>query len=205
MHKFVPTLLLILGLVACASPPLPDDHYYRLDIGAPGTAPATTPPLIDSLNVRRINMVGIYGERPLLYSSVQAPTELRQYHYHYWADNPARLIQEQLVEYLRAARLARVVTATANDTGAVTQYQLDGTLLRFEQILDGNRAHAQVVMDLTLQRTADGQRVFRKRYRADILAHDSTPLATTQALGQALTQCYAAFSTDLRNNKLMRQ
>ncbi len=201
MRKLVPTLLLIFGLAACAAPPLPDDHYYRLDIDAPGAAPAT-PPLMTSINVQRINMVGIYGERPLLYSSAQAPTELRQYHYHFWADSPARLIQEQLADYLRAAHLARDVTATTNGTSAAAAYQLDATVLRFEQTLDGAGARAKVELELTLQRTADGQRVFRKRYRADIPTRDSTPLAATQGLSKALAQCFAAFNTDLRAGNL---
>jgi ABC-type uncharacterized transport system auxiliary subunit len=199
MRKLALTLLLIVGLIACASPPLPEDHYYRLEIDAPGAAPAT-PPLAASINVQRINMTGIYGERPLLYSSAQAPTELRQYHYHYWADTPARLIQEQLAGYLRAARLAPDVTAASN--GAASEYQISGTVQRFEQRLDNAGAQAYVVLELTVQRTTDSHRVFSKSYHADIPSRDSTPLAAAQGLSQALAQCFAAFSTDLRGSNL---
>lgn len=197
MRKLAPTLLLIFGLAACASPPLPEDHYYRLEIDAPG---AVTPPLAASINVQRINMTGIYGERPLLYSSAQAPTELRQYHYHYWADSPARLIQEQLADYLRAAHLASDVTLASS--GAASEYQISGTVLRFEQRLDNTGAQAYVVLELTLQRTADSHRLFSKSYRADIPTRDSTPLAAAQGLSQALAQCFAAFSADVRGSSL---
>jgi ABC-type uncharacterized transport system auxiliary subunit len=136
----------------------------------------------------------------LLYSSAQAPTELRQYHYHYWTDSPARLIQEQLADYLRAAHLARDVTATPN--GAASDYQIIGTVQRFEQRLLGGGAQAYVEMDLTLQRTTDSHRLFSKSYRAAIPTRDSTPLAAAQGLSQALAQCFAAFSTDLRGVNL---
>ncbi len=197
MRKFAPSLLLLCGLAACAAAPLPEDHYYRLAIALPATA-QTAPPPIASINVRRIHMTGIYGARPLLYSSAQTPTELRQYHYHYWADNPARLIQEQLAEYLRAAHLAREVTTAASSAGAAAEYQLDATVPRFEQRIDGAGAQAEVMLELTLRRASDGQRIFRKRYRAAIAARDSTPLSATQGLSQALAECFAAFSTDVR-------
>ena len=199
MRKLAPTLLLIFGLAACASPPLPEDNYYRLEIDAPVATPAT-PPLAASINVQRIRMTGIYGERPLLYSSAQVPTELHQYHYHYWADSPARLIQEQLADYLRAAHLAHEVTAVSNS--ATSEYQLSGTVQRFEQRLDNNGAHAYVALELTLQRTTDSHRLFSKSYRAEIPTRDSTPLAAAQGLSQALTQCFAAFSADVRSNGL---
>jgi ABC-type uncharacterized transport system auxiliary subunit len=199
MRKLAPALLLIFGLAACASPPLPEDHYYRLDIDVSGAAPGAAS-LAASVNVMRINMTGIYGERPLLYSSAQAPTELRQYHYHYWADSPARLIQEQLADYLRAAHLARDVTALSN--GAAADYQINGTVQRFEQRLDNNGAQAYVELELTVLRTADSQRLFSKSYRADIPTRDSTPLAAAQGLSQALGKCFAAFSTDLRAGNL---
>lgn len=200
MRKLAPTLLLTFALAACASPPLPEDHYYRLEIDTPRAAAPATAPLAGSINVERIHMTGIYGERPLLYSSAQAPTELRQYHYHYWADNPARLIQEQLADYLRAARLARDVTATSNS--ATSDFQLSGTVQRFEQRLDGTNAQAYVALELTLQRTADSHRLFSKTYTADVPTRDNTPLAATQGLSQALAQCFAAFSADLRVSNL---
>ena len=200
MRKLAPTLLLLLfGLAACATPPLPEDHYYRLEVTAPSVTPAT-PTLAAGINVQRISMTGIYGERPLLYSSAKTPTELRQYHYHYWADSPARLIQEQLADYLRATQLAREVTASSN--GAASAYQISGAVQRFEQRLDNNGARAYVVMDLSLQRTVDNQPLLSKRYHADLPSRDNTPLAAAQGLSQALAQCFAKFSADVRASRL---
>lgn len=199
MQKTASLLLLIAGLAGCATAPLPEDHYYRLENPAPVAAP-TAPALVASINVQRVHMTGIYGERPLLYSTTQAPTELHQYHYHYWADSPARLIQEQLTDYLRAASLAREVSDDSSN--ATAEYQLIGTVQRFEQLRDGAVAQAHVELELTVLRTADGQRLFSKRYRVNLATRDSTPLAAAQGLGQALAQCFAAFGDDLRDNGL---
>jgi ABC-type uncharacterized transport system auxiliary subunit len=199
MRKLAPTLLLIVGLAACAAPPLPEDHYYRLDIDAPAAAQATSP-FAASISVQHIAMTGIYGERPLLYSSAQSPTELHQYHYHYWADIPARLIQEQLADYLRAAHLARDVTVASNS--AASDYQVSGTVQRFEQRLDGAGAKAYVALELGLLRTTDNRRLFSKRYRAEIPTRDNTPLAATQGLSHALSQCFAAFVADLHGSSV---
>jgi ABC-type uncharacterized transport system auxiliary subunit len=199
MRKIAPFLLLIAGLAACASAPLPEDHYYRLDNLAPGATRLNTARFV-SINVQRIHMTGIYGERPLLYSSAQAPTELRQYHYHYWADSPARLIQERLADYLRVARLAGDVTVSSNDAAA--EYQLVGTVQRFEQRLEGAGAKADVALELTLLRTADNHRLISKSYHAEIATRDSTPLAAAQGLSLALVQCFAAFGADVDSGAL---
>src|SRR3989344_2043312 len=126
------SMMLAIGISGCTAPPLPEDHFYRLELGAPAAIQGQL--RIDgALTVQRIRMGGMYGKRPLLYSTAHAPTELRQYHYHYWVDNPARLIQEQLSMYLRGANIARGVAMPV--AGATADYQVDGTVHRFEQQL----------------------------------------------------------------------
>ena len=143
MGKLVRVALIIVGLAGCATPPLPEDHYYRLEIDAPiASSPERK---TASVTLARIRMPGVYSERPLLYSTAQAPTELRQYHYHYWADNPERLVQDRLAAFLRAAQIFRDVSVTTNGAAA---YQISGSVQRFEQRLDGSNAHAFVEINL---------------------------------------------------------
>lgn len=195
MGKLASALLMIVGLAACTTPPLPEDHFYRLEAGAPLTS--QKPNSADTtLTVQRIHMTGVYSERPLLYSTTVAPTELRQYHYHYWVDSPEHLIQEQLAVYLRAAGIAHHVKL-ANNSAATGDYQVSGNVRRFEQRLSGSGAHALVELELALVRKADSNTLFSKTYRADIATRDSSALASAEGLSQALTQCFAEFVVDL--------
>lgn len=177
------SVLMLLG--ACSSPPLPEDHYYRLEI-----APAATHDLTADVTVQTVTAAGVYNERPLLYSTARAPTELRQYHYQYWADMPARMIREQLSTYLRAVQ--------SPARGAAHAYQLSGTVQRFEQRLAARDTTAIAAIELILRRSTDGQAVLRKTYRAEVRTADSSPLAATQGLNQALGECFAQFVSDLR-------
>ena len=201
MGKLASALLVIFSLAACVTPPLPEDHYYRLETTAPAT-PQAAARNAATLAVQRIHMTGVYGERPLLFSTAQAPTELRQYHYHYWADNPEHLIQEQLAAYLRAAHITGRVNLTDNGV-ASADYQISGSVRRFEQRLEDSGAHALVELDLTLARRSDSIALLTKTYRADIVTRDNTALASAQGLSQALTQCFAEFVTDLRGIDLV--
>lgn len=196
MSKLAAALLMIFGLVACATPPLPEDHYYRIETSNPAT-PQTPDHADATLAVLRIHMTGVYSERPLLYSTTAAPTELRQYHYHYWADSPEHLIQEQLASYLRAAHIANRVTLP-NSSAVTDDYHVSGSVRRFEQRLDGSGAHALVELELALTRKSDSNTLLSKTYHADIATRDSTALASAQGLSQGLTQCFAQFVADLR-------
>ncbi|OGI53625.1 MAG: hypothetical protein A3E57_01495 [Candidatus Muproteobacteria bacterium RIFCSPHIGHO2_12_FULL_60_33] len=190
------SMMLAIGISGCTAPPLPEDHFYRLELGAPAAIQGQL--RIDgALTVQRIRMGGMYGKRPLLYSTAHAPTELRQYHYHYWVDNPARLIQEQLSMYLRGANIARGVAMPV--AGATADYQVDGTVHRFEQQLDASGARVIVEIELVLSKKADTAALFAKTYRMDVKTRDATALAAAQGLGQVLTQCFAQFVMDLRN------
>lgn len=195
MRNLATALLLISGLAACAAPPQPEDHFYRLEVGVP-TATVAQPQLDGTLTVQRLHMPGVYGERPLLYSTAQAPTELRQYHYHYWIDNPARLIEAQLTAYLRAADIARNVNAPTN--GGMADYQISGTVHRLEQRLDRNGAHAIAELELIVTRKADNSALLNRIYRADITTTTASALAAAQGMSQALTVCFEQLVADLR-------
>ena len=99
--------------------------------------------------------------------------------------------------YLRGANIARGVAPPV--AGATADYQVDGAVPRFEQHLDGSGASVIAEIELVLSRKADNAVLFAKTYRMDIKTRNTTALAAAQGLGQALTQCFAQFVTDLSN------
>ena len=107
------TLSLVVLLSACQSaPPVPQDKYYRLTV-TPG--PTWTQPLLrDAVFVAPLRAEGLYAERAMLYASVQRPRELLQYHYQFWSEPPALLLQEHLRASLGASHLAAQVTDVAS-------------------------------------------------------------------------------------------
>ena len=98
---------LLLTLTAClgAAPPLPRDHFYRVAVPASPNPAARFP---GTISVAPIEADGLLRERPLLFSEGNAH-EIQQHDYHYWVEAPPRMLQTQLVDYLRASGAADAV------------------------------------------------------------------------------------------------
>ena len=131
--------LVSLLLVACASsPPVPDDHYYRLTTVHPEQSNAS-PKFKGVLKVDPVKAYGIYRERALLYSRAEHPEELQQHRYHYWIDTPSRLIRDQLVDFLRASQIAESVAGSQLPVQGDLKLKL--SLKQFERVIDLSLIH----------------------------------------------------------------
>ena len=136
MKRFLPTLLLSSLLAGCfgSAPPLPRDHYYRLLVEAPAQT-QNGAPLPGVLTVQLLQADGLLRERPLLYSESGKSHEVQQHDYHYWNDTPPRMLQDQMVTFLRQSGIAGVVVTP--DMSTRPDYQVSGKARRLERLLGG--------------------------------------------------------------------
>ena len=86
-YILIPFLFILTSCVK--QPPLPTDHYYRLPALQGINADEE---IINSISVITFQADGLYRERAILYSENEI--EIKQYHYHHWADSLNRLLQE---------------------------------------------------------------------------------------------------------------
>jgi len=137
MKRLLPTLLLAPLLAGClgSAPPVPRDHYYRLLVPMPAKSTETLLPGV--VTVEPLLADGLLRERPLLFSADGAATELQQHNYHYWNDVPPRMLQDQMVTYLRRSGAAGLVVTP--DTRVRADYRVSGKAKRFERLV-GNAA-----------------------------------------------------------------
>lgn len=190
------TLALAGVLAGCArQAPVPANHFYRLAVAPPKTALAK-PVLSGVLGVAPPVAHGLRGERAMLYVDARRPLEVRRYHYHFWVDTPPRLLQQQLIAYLRAAHVARQVVSS--DSSAGTRELVTGRLLRFERLQGADGVQAVVAMELDLQGGRSGNVRRIGVYRAEVRARDRSMYASVEAFNQAVARVYAAFVRDLR-------
>lgn len=185
-------------LTACAGGArVPEDSFYRLEIGAPAQQLAT-PALAGVLSVQAGAAAPIYRDRAFLYSDAAMPGRLQRYHYHYWMDAPPRLVQRSLAEYLRAAGIA---TAVVTPEDAIDErYRLRVDIERFEQRRDRNGGAVDVVLSLTFSERATGELLLQERLQgvATVQGGDHPALAT--AYQRALEELYARILTRLREH-----
>ncbi len=185
-------LILAAALSGClgATPPLPRDHFYRVSVQAPLGAAAFFP---GTISVAPIEAEGLLRERPLLYSDSGAH-EVQQHDYHYWTEAPPRMLQTQLVDYLRSSGAATSVITP--DLRLPADYEVTGRIRRLERLLqDGG---TRVVAELELAMTVDNGRnlVVVQSYGREIEAENDSVEASVQALDTALSDIFTRFVAD---------
>ena len=192
------SLLLIAPLLAgClgAAPPVPRDHYYRLLVPTPAEN-AGAVPLPGVMTVELLRADGLLRERPLLYSETGESYELQQHNYHYWNDAPPRMLQDQMVTYLRRSGVSRQVVTP--DMRIRADYQVSGKVRRLERLLGGGPPRVFAEIELALLRLSDETVLVVETYSAEEPAADESVEASIVALNRAAADIFDRFLNQVR-------
>ena len=154
-----------------------------------------TKPLVEVLAIATLQSDALLRERAILYSEAQAPLTIRRYHYHFWTHVPGQLIQEQLLEYLRAAGIARSVIRYGEQPHA--DAVIEGYLKRFERQVGSGAPRAALALELVYRERAPESRPFMRTYEVVETATDESMHATVKAF------CRALFSAGRRSDARM--
>lgn len=195
MKFSVPALagvLAVLGLSACGSaPPVPEDHYYRLQATYAGTAMAN--PLPGTIELDRFVADGLTSERGIVYSAAATPNQVKAYHYHFWTKPPTVMLRDELVTFLREAKAAKAVVTPEHRLDA--DYVLTGKVEHLEHII-GESERTVMEVELSLRAANDGKLLFLKTYRQENAAGNGVA-AAVESLNTALSLVFADFLSDL--------
>lgn len=178
--------------LGCAGSPPPADTFYRLAVAAP--APRAVPLLPGTVEVDRPQASDALRGRALAVVHADRPGVLRHANYDYWVDAPPTLLQEALIERLRAGAVADRVSAPGRQDDAA--WIVSGRIDRFERIVGGGDG-AAVAVELSLLHRADRRVVVSERYEATRGAHDGSVESAVEALGVAVAEVVDAFLADV--------
>jgi ABC-type uncharacterized transport system auxiliary subunit len=184
------------ALAGClgSTDPVPPDNFYRLRVATAGE-PAQHPTVPGVLQVSALEGDALLHARPVLYSPAGQPHAVRQHNYHYWADPPTRMVQDELAAYLKKRGAARsIVTPSMR---VESDYELRGRLRRLELVTGGRGARVIAELDLSVVRVADDRVVVAGSYEREIAAEDDAVATSVAALNEALADIFAKFSADL--------
>ncbi|WP_422369467.1 ABC-type transport auxiliary lipoprotein family protein [Pelagibius sp.] len=201
LRAFLPVLLTAPLLAAClgSAPPVPRDHYYRLLVPPPPPGPEGAGAEILLPGVVMVELPqadGLLRERPLLYSQSGESHELQQHNYHYWNDVPPRMLQDQMVGYLRRSGVTgQVVTP---DTRVRSDFRVTGKARRLERLLGGGPPRVFVEIELALLRLSDDTLLVVENYTAEEPAGGDSVEAAVVALNRATARIFDAFLTQVR-------
>lgn len=181
-------------LVGCAvQPPVPEDHFYRL----PDISTVKSKQLANELAVKRFLTDGLHSQRAILYSNDKAPLQIKQYHYHHWADTPPRMLQEVVISALRRSGIANKVMNY--DAAKRSEYTLRGKIRKFEQVRRDNGSIVLIDIELRLDDKA-GNALLIKDYNTEQIAASPAPHDLVQAFGEGLRLVLNSFIQDWQSH-----
>ena len=189
---WIATVGILLLMVGCGQPEVPDARFYRISVDQPIKEEEVVL-LKGQLLVRQFLADGLVSERPLIYTASSGV--LQQYHYHSWSESPTRLIQEQLVKYLRRLKLAEEVVTPEMRIDA--DYELIGKIKLLEHILTAEPS-VSVELELGLVNAQAGALIFLGDYTSRIRCSNNSVEAAVLAFGQAISNIFGNFAQDVQ-------
>jgi cholesterol transport system auxiliary component len=190
--RSLPGLLLLFALSGCAGSPPPADQYYRLS--PPATAPLARPVLSGVVEVGRLGAEGLTGDRAILYSHRDTPSQLARSAYRFWSEPPPVLLADRLVDLLRDAQAAPSVVS--GDLRVSPDILIEGRLHRFEQVL-GNPPAVVVDLELGVIRLHGAELRLLKRYQVEQPLASDSPADAAAGFDAAVGEVFRQFLADL--------
>ncbi len=124
--------------------------------------------------------------------------QLQAYHYHFWSEPPAIMLQNALANYLRRANLTKSVVTP--ELRLEPEYIVTGNIIRFEQITEATPGIA-VEVELGLKETGSGKLVHFGHFTVDQPAADPSIGTAVGHISQAINSIYARFLSDIRSKR----
>lgn len=194
MLKIFLLMLLVSGLSACGigGGALPQDHFYKLPelaINAQATSRFV------ELVIKPVKATGLYHDRAILYIEQEYPLELKRYHYSFWSETPADLIQGALYQGLSSSGIAQRVNRKVTESQA--DYIIDTRIVSFERVINGDAVTVKVILDIRVHSGHDASNYWVKRYTSTQVINTTAMYPSVEAFGVAVEEICTQLITDL--------
>lgn len=191
-------LVLVTGCLG-AAPPVPKDEFHRIIVAEAAPAPSRVP-VIGVISVAPFDADGLLRERPLVFATSDSGLSLRQHDYHHWVDVPSRMLHAQLVSFLRASGLARLVVTP--DLRVTSEFEIRGRVKRLEQRLEDGRPMVTAALEFALVRLSDRHPLVIDSYSVELTSPDASVDASVATLNRAMSEIFGRFLQDARRSNL---
>lgn len=191
------SIILAAGLfvAGCASqPPVPSDKYYRLQAVFAGSA-LSSPKFSGTFEVERFTADGLTAGRPIVYVEAGDPNQLQEYHYHFWTQAPTVMLRDELVTYLRAAKIANNVVTP--EMRLEPDYVMTGRIRKLEQVIGSGNA-TRLEVELSVRRPSDGKLLFLKSYAHETKQSSQGVASAVDAFNQSINIIFSDLFQDLK-------
>ena len=194
MKKYLVVCFSLL-LSACfgGGEPIPQDQFYRLS--AASYNGDNLQPITAVIAVSTLDSDVLHSERSILYSQFDEPLKLQRYHYHHWTNIPSKLIQDNLVDYLRTSGIAKQVIRYGEQS--TIDAEIGGQVKRFERVIGGTSTKVVVQLELFYKSRGAKPKYYQNKYEQQVVVSDTSMHTTAIAFSQALQAIYSDFLKDI--------
>ncbi|MBO6946532.1 MAG: membrane integrity-associated transporter subunit PqiC [Rhodospirillales bacterium] len=195
MRRGVAMIALALLVAGCAAqPPVPSDKFYRLQ-AVFAAEPSSSPKFPGNFEIERFTADGLTAGRPIVYMEASDPNQLQEYHYHFWTQPPTVMLRDELVTYLRHAKIAGSVVIP--EMRLEPQYVMTGRIRKLEQVI-GQPNRTRMEIEIALRQPSTGKLLFLKSYEHEATQNSPGVAAAVDSLNEALNIIYSDLLADLR-------
>ena len=186
---------MMLILAGCATQaPVPSDRYYRLQAVFSGEA-LVAPKFAGTFEIERFTADGLTAGRPIVYVEAGDPNQLREYNYHFWTQAPTIMLRDELVTYLRSAKVS--VSIVVPEMRLDPAYVMTGRIRTLEQVL-GSTNGTRLELEVAIRRIKDGKLLFLKSYAQETAQASPGVASAVDALNKSLNVIFSNLLQDLR-------
>ncbi len=182
MRKYLQIFLIVpaaMLLAQCGG--VPSTYYYRIDYDAPLSVTGRAP-LPVTVAVAQFETDVVYQGDKIVYRS--SPYEVQYYHYRRWVAPPRKLVEEAVLNQIRAARaFERVVRVPTLEP---VDYVLRGNIKAFEEWDEGEAWFGHVQIEFELFDPERDEVVWRKAYAEKNPAGQKAPVEVVKSISEGV-------------------
>jgi ABC-type uncharacterized transport system auxiliary subunit len=189
-------ILMSLVLSGCgAMKPLPSDTFYRLRITAPTAGDTSRTPWTEHLiRVVKFRASGVHRERAIVYSG-DASLVVQQHRHHLWVDSPERMLQQELIQYLRSIGVAPLVSSSESRGDG---FEIRGEIRQMDQVMQDGGTRVTVGLAFELVSLSGQPRlILAREYQKSLVTNGKELIETADALSAAIEFVFAQFVGDV--------
>jgi ABC-type uncharacterized transport system auxiliary subunit len=176
---FKPFLLFFILLIGCAG--TPSTNLYLLHISQTKVETESTP---IKIGIHQFTINPIYSNHGIAYQ--HSPYQIQFYHYHQWAGDPAKLINQTLLSYLKQSNQFSLVCQlpSANEV----DYQVQGKILKFSEWNEGEKWYGWLELDVQIAKENSNEIIWKGKISKKIPTEKKNPVSVVKALSEATKQ-----------------
>ena len=174
-----PFLLFFILLLGCAG--TPSTNLYLLHINQ---IPLEAEPTPIKIGIQQFTINPIYSNHGIAYQ--YSPYQIQFYHYHQWAGDPAKLINQTLLSCLKQSNQFSLVCQlpSANEV----DYQVQGKILKFAEWNEGEKWYGWLEMDVQIYKEKTKELIWKGKISKKIPTEKKNPVSVVKALSEATKQ-----------------